>query len=122
MKWFRHGAGPGLRWDLRWLLRLHRGRGGWGRSVLEGFQVVDDVVSNQSAAAESSPVDDRDAERRMKVLLLRQLLQSRGVGVGPKGKNQDINKKKKQIGFRNSSFLPISKKISQILKNSPKFL
>lgn len=50
------------------------GRQGWRRNVLEGVEVVNDVVSNQRAATEGPPVNDGDAERRVEVFVLRQLL------------------------------------------------
>lgn len=75
-------------------MRPHGGRGDRGRSVFEGFQVVDDVVSNESAAAKRSPVHHGDAERRMEVFVLRQLLESRRVGDDPKRKSQEVQVKK----------------------------
>lgn len=48
----------------------------WGRgwSVFKGLEVVDDVVSNQRAATEGSPVHHSDAERRVQVFVLWKLL------------------------------------------------
>lgn len=50
------------------------GRRSRRRSVLEGVEVVDDVVADQRAAAEGPPVHHGDAERRMEVFVLWQLL------------------------------------------------
>lgn len=58
---------------------LNGDRQRWRWNVLEGLEVVDDVVSDQRATAESPPVDDGDAERRMEVFVLWQLLQDRWV-------------------------------------------
>lgn len=54
------------------------GRRSGRRSVLEGVEVVDHVVADQRAAAEGPPVHHGDAERRMKVFVLRQLLNDHG--------------------------------------------
>lgn len=58
---------------------LNGDRQRWRRNVLEGLEVVDDVVSDQRATTKSPPIDDSDAERRMEVFVLWQLLQDRRV-------------------------------------------
>lgn len=59
-------------------------RQGWRRNVLEGVEVVNDVVSNQRAATEGPPVNDGDAERRVEVFVLRQLLETQVTVKHPK--------------------------------------
>lgn len=43
-------------------------------NILEGVEVVDNMVADQRTAAKGPPVHHSDAERRMQVFVLRQLL------------------------------------------------
>lgn len=54
-------------WKLRWFVYLYNRRWGWGWCVLEGLEVVDDVISNKGAATKGPPVNCCDAERWMEV-------------------------------------------------------
>lgn len=64
----------------RWV-HLDRGRWGWRWRVLEGLEVVYDVVSDQRAAAECPPVNDGDGERRVEVLVFWQLLKDNRLAM-----------------------------------------
>lgn len=58
---------------------LDGSRQGWRWSVLEGLEVVDNVVSNQRAATKGPPINNSDTERRMEVFVLWQLLKDSRV-------------------------------------------
>lgn len=64
----------------RWV-HLDRGRWWWRWRVLEGLEVVYNVVSDQCAAAERPPVNDGDGERRVEVLVFRQLLKDNRLAM-----------------------------------------
>lgn len=62
----------------RWLC-LDWGRKGWRWCVFVGLEVVYNVVSYQCAATKCSPVNNGDAEWRMEMLILWQLLTNNRV-------------------------------------------